>query len=103
MNIRNQFPYRYGSFDEFSTYLKNNIIEIDNRKIKIEIKVITNLINLSSDQLSFYMKQLEMAKWNFSCTKQSFYEKQIELYTNLCNMYQTLSEHCKKYRELNNI
>ena len=49
------------------------------------------------------MKQLEMAKWNFSCTKQSFYEKQIELYTNLCNMYQTLSEHCKKYRELNNI
>ena len=103
MNIRNQFPYIYGSFDEFSTYLKNNIIEIDNRKIKIEIKVITNLINLSSDQLSFYMKQLEMAKWNFSCTKQSFYEKQIELYTNLCNMYQTLSEHCKKYRELNNI
>ena len=103
MNIRNQFSYRYGSFDEFSTYLKNDITEIDNRKLEIEIEFINDLIKLSSDQLDFYMEQLNIAKWNFSCTKQSFYEKQIELYTSLCNMYQTLSEHCKKYRELNNI
>ncbi len=103
MNIRNQFSYRYGSFDEFFTYLKNNITEIDNRKLEIEIQVINELIGLSSRQLPFYMKQLEIAEGRFSCTKQSFYEKQIELYTNLCNMYQTLSEHCKKYRELNNI
>ena len=103
INIRNKFSYRYGSFDEFFTYLKNDITDIDNRKLEIEIEVINDLIKLSSHQLPFYMKQLEIAKWNFSCTKQSFYEKQIELYTNLCNMYQTLSEHCKKYRELNNI
>lgn len=103
MNIRNQFSYRYGSFNEFFTYLKNNITEIGNSKLKIEIKFINDLIKLSSDLLSFNMEELKIARANFSFTKQSFYENQIQLYTNLCNMYQTLSEHCKEYRKRNNI
>lgn len=103
LNIKNVFPYRYGKFDKFFTYLKNNITETGNRKIEIEKQVINNLTELSSKQLDFYTEQLKIAQWNFDNTKQSFYEKQINLYTNLCNMNRTLSEHCKKYRELNNI
>lgn len=97
-NIRDQFSYRYGDFDDFFQYLKSNITETGVTRVEIEKNVIEGLQSMAMNQLAQYNRQLEIASHNFDCTKQSFYALQKELYENLCELYKKLLDNCKYYK-----
>lgn len=91
--IKEQRPYRYGSFKEFKKFIDKNFNDIQEKE-----NVVNQLKQMAIQKYNEHQKDLETVEQ----TQKDFgnlelINEKIKLYKNLCEMYKTLQNNCEQY------